>query len=285
MQLAWASDIHLDFVEQEVEEAFLDRLSNCGASALLLGGDIATAGRLESDLVGILEFVRMPIFFVLGNHDYYGGSIARVRKNMGGFDSPILGWLPKSGPVELEPGVSLVGHGGWGDATLGDFAASQVVLNDYLQIKELAKVFEPRSQVGAFGPGTGLEKELRKLGRNAARVLAPQLEMAAMDSRQIIVLTHVPPFREACWHEGAISSDDYLPAFSCGAVGEVIRSAAEAYPDRQFTVLCGHTHSGGKCQVLPNLVVHTQPAAYGLPDFDMLEVSSRSVRLVKAETN
>lgn len=285
MKLVWASDIHLDFTEGDVEEDFLDRVRDTGASALLLGGDIAPAERLWNDLIGILEMVEMPVYFVLGNHDYYGSSIAAVRRNARAYDGPLLNWLPKCGPLKLGPGVTLVGHGGWGDARLGDFAGSGVVLNDYLQIKELAAVFDRAAFSGTFGSGSPLETELRKLGRNAASTLAPQLEMAAMDSRQIIILTHVPPFREACWHEGRNSSDDYLPAFSCGAVGEVIRSAAEAYPDKNFTVLCGHTHGRGQCRVLPNLEVHTQGAAYGFPSFDQLAVSAKHVELIPGTTH
>lgn len=279
MKLAWASDIHLDFADNDVEVAFLEQIEHSGAAALLLGGDIAHSGRLAGDLMGILEIVGMPVYFVLGNHDYYGSSIGRVRNRMVEHCGPVMSWLPRCGPVTLAPDIGLVGHGGWGDARLGDFAGSGVVLNDYLKIEELSVAFHRRPLSGRFGPGTVLEAELRKQGRNAADVLAPQLEMAAIDHRQVIVLTHVPPFREACWHEGGISDDHHLPAFGCGAVGEVILAAATAYPDRSFTVLCGHTHSPGRCQVLPNLVVHTQGAVYGFPTFDLITAAAESVKL------
>ncbi|MEA3468158.1 MAG: hypothetical protein U9R57_08050 [Thermodesulfobacteriota bacterium] len=38
-----------------------------------------------------------------------------------------------------------------------------------------------------------------------------------------------------------------------------------AYPDRQMTVLCGHTHSSGQVTILPNLLVKTGGAEYGSP--------------------
>ncbi len=34
--------------------------------------------------------------------------------------------------------------------------------------------------------------------------------------------TYIPPFREAAWYEGRPSADDYLPFFSCKAVGDVL---------------------------------------------------------------
>jgi 3',5'-cyclic-AMP phosphodiesterase len=47
--------------------------------------------------------------------------------------------------------------------------------------------------------------------------------------RHVVVLTHIPPFREACWHEGAISNDNWLPHCTCKAAGDAI---AEAMTDR-----------------------------------------------------
>jgi Icc protein len=74
---------------------------------------------------------------VLGNHDYYGAGIAGVRERMRRLHSSALNWLPAAGCVEIAPGVALVGHGGWGDARLGSFASSPVILTDYLAIADL----------------------------------------------------------------------------------------------------------------------------------------------------
>jgi Icc protein len=81
----------------------------------------------------------------------------------------------------------------------------------------------------------------------------------------VIVLTHVPPFRDACWHEGRISEEDGLPHFACRAVGERLVAVARANPERTITVRCGHTHSGGVARILPNLVVYTGAAEYRKP--------------------
>jgi len=74
----------------------------------------------------------------------------------------------------------------------------------------------------------------------------------------VIVLTHVLPFKESCWHEGEITADDWLPHFSCKAVGDVLIEFMAGAPDKQLTVLCDHTQSSGSCQVLPNLKVRKQ---------------------------
>ena len=55
---------------------------------------------------------------------------------------------------------------------------------------------------------------------------ASKREQALERFEHVLVLTHVPPFREACWHEGRISGDDYLPYFACKATGDVLLDEA-----------------------------------------------------------
>ncbi len=49
-----------------------------------------------------------------------------------------------------------------------------------------------------------------------------------------------------------------------------------ARPDRNLTVLCGHTHSDSVEQILPNLTVRTRFASYGQPDFTVLNLNALS---------
>jgi Icc protein len=48
-------------------------------------------------------------------------------------------------------------------------------------------------------------------------------------------------------------------------VGDVLAEAMAAHPDRNMTVLCGHTHGAGEAEMLPNLRVLTGGAVYGMP--------------------
>jgi predicted MPP superfamily phosphohydrolase len=48
-------------------------------------------------------------------------------------------------------------------------------------------------------------------------------------------------------------------------VGEVLLEVADAHPDRELLVLCGHTHGGAGVQVRPNLRVVVGAAEYGQP--------------------
>jgi predicted phosphohydrolase len=255
-RLAWATDVHLNFLSADGAEAFRDALARQEADLVVITGDIAEAPTLDPLLSLLAAELRTPIHFVLGNHDYYRSNIARVRDVARelGKRSPFLTYLPAEGVVELTPEVALVGVDGWSDGRAGDFMKSPVMLNDYLLIADLVGLTKAarRERLGALGDAE-------------AAALREPLFAALAKYRRVLVATHVPPFREACWHDGRPSNDDWAPHFTCVAVGEVLREAAEKHPDKKIRVLCGHTHSAGSAEILPNLKVMTGAAEYGEP--------------------
>jgi hypothetical protein len=197
-----------------------------------------------------------PVWFVLGNHDYYRARIANVRFAMERWSAahPSVRWLPTAGVVSLTRKTALVGVDGWGDARLGAPERTRVVLADFHAIGDLAALDQE-----------ALRRKLRALGDEEARAAREVLRDALGSHEHVVFATHVPPVREACWHAGKISDDDWLPYFTCKAVGDVITDLATAHPHRRITVLCGHTHGGGVARPLPNVEVRTGAAEYGDP--------------------
>jgi predicted phosphohydrolase len=264
MKLAWLTDLHLNFLEDDRIASFCADLATTKADAFAITGDIAHARNLIVCLEQLAEVLPRPIYFVLGNHDFYHGSIPEIRSRVEAacIASRNLHWMPRSGVIPLTTQTCLVGHDGWADGCLGNYERSDVELNDFHLIREL----------------TGLNraerlKKIQDLGDEAAAHLCSVLPDALARFRHVIVLIHVPPFKESCWHEGRISDHDWLPFMTCKAVGDVLRRAMEGRPNRGMTVLCGHTHSEGTAQILPNLKVLTGGAEYGSPKVEgMLEV-------------
>jgi len=256
MRLAWLTDIHLDFVGDAGTDRLCDEIAGSGGEAVLLGGDIAKAGSLEAFLRRMAGRLRSPLYFVLGNHDFYGGSVEGVRRRVATLTREGLGasWLGALDVVSLTSKTALVGHDGWGDAHLGDHWRSGVILNDFLLIEDLRLLAK-----------ADLARVLGELGDASAAHLRGVLPKALDRHEHVLVLTHVPPFRDACWHQGQISDDDWLPYFTCKAVGDALLEVMSARSDRRMTVLCGHTHSPGECRPLPNLRVLTGAARYGQP--------------------
>jgi hypothetical protein len=104
----------------------------------VITGDISEAKTIEQDLAAIESRLSFPIYFVLGNHDFYNGSIAAVRKVVAGLcrRSRRLHYLSDEGVIPLNETTALVGHDGWADGRLGDYAGSTVELTDYTVIEE-----------------------------------------------------------------------------------------------------------------------------------------------------
>ncbi|MCB9793090.1 MAG: metallophosphoesterase [Alphaproteobacteria bacterium] len=266
MHLAWATDTHLNFVDADAARRLCAAARGC--EGLLLTGDIAEA----HDLVGWLRFLRAelgaPVWFVLGNHDFYQGSVAGVRGAVRALCAEVEGlhWMQEAGVLPLTPRAALVGVDGWGDGRLGDWDAQPAVtLNDFIRIAELREACMSDPPPGQWLDRARLREALMALGEEAARLLEPSLSEALARFEEVLVLTHVPPFAEASWHEGRRSDPPWLPHFSCGATGEVLLRAAEAWPRRRIRVLCGHTHSAGVVRMRENLEVRTGGAQYGAP--------------------
>ena len=79
MRLAWLTDIHLNFIDALAIQEFFESVAE-NADAVAVSGDIAESHIVVRYLRKIEEIVRTPIYFVLGNHDFYRGSIPQVRK-------------------------------------------------------------------------------------------------------------------------------------------------------------------------------------------------------------
>jgi Icc protein len=268
MKLAWLTDLHLNFCAEMVIDDLSARVRSSGAQAAVVTGDIAEADDVVQRLGRLRSDWQLPIYFVLGNHDYYGDAIERVRDRVAAVCDAADGltYLTRSGPISLTPDCTLIGHDGWADGRAGDFANSTVMLNDYRLIDDL------RTSNSAE-----LARRLAVLGDQAADHLQRQFE--EIDARgerpaHIVIATHVPPFVEACWHEGHNADDNWAPHFVCDAVGKMLLEIADERAQQQrpaqLTVLCGHCHSQGVHAPRPNLTVRTAGAEYRRPHIDRI---------------
>ena len=245
MRATWLTDIHLNFLRPLALKAFYDRVRAERPDAVLITGDIAEGDSVAKYLAEMAEAFGVPIYFVLGNHDFYRANIRVVRGDIPRAHKRAT-YMAAVPSVQLTDRVTMIGVDGWGDARCGDLA-STVQLSDWGLIDELKKHKTDRdARIAA----------LQRLGTAEGRLLAEKLAAVA-HAPELLVLTHVPPYPEACVYDGEQSSPAWLPWFTCIATGEALDAHARAHPAQRITVLCGHSHGIGSYQRLPNLEVRT----------------------------
>ena len=256
MRLAWITDPHFNFVREP--DKVWKELAKTECDAFLVTGDISEAGHLER-IFQIWASGYKPIYFVLGNHDFYGSSIRDVRDMVGrvtnGVRGDVVRYLTAKGVEKLTESTALIGDDGWYDGRNGTYYRSDVELADFYHIRDF-KDRNKRSRLHL----------MQKLADASADRIKGLIEKALEDKsiKNLIIATHVAPWAGAAWHMGAISDPAYLPFFSSHAMGALIEQAT-ADTDVQVTVLCGHSHSGGTLHVSPNVVCYTGAAEYRYP--------------------
>ena len=132
------TDIHLNFVEPDRLQEFIERIVDAAPDIVLIGGDTAESRDVVHYLSLLDDQLQRPIYFVLGNHDFYYSSIAHVRQDIRTLclERKNLVYLTDTSCIEVTPHIGLVGHDGWADARIGDYERSMVMMNDHRLIAE-----------------------------------------------------------------------------------------------------------------------------------------------------
>jgi predicted phosphohydrolase len=255
VRIAWLTDIHLDHLEDTAIDHLSVDVAQTAPDAVVVTGDISVAPRIGQDLERFIGAFDAPVYFVAGNHDYWGANVKTMRTFFTHLPEvvPRLRWLGATEPVLLDSERALVGVDGWADARLGDRERSPVRLADYAHIADLKGDFEA-------GVATA-----RSIADEDAQQLGELLERALRLRPHVYVATHVPPFAEAARYHGVITSPAFLPWVTSQAIGDALLEAADRHPRRRLTVLCGHMHHPAHVWPRPNLEVRCGAAAYGAP--------------------
>ena len=269
MRLAWATDIHLDMTDDTIGKVQALAHESRDADIVLITGDISVSNMVIQHLSLLEQTIGKQIYFVLGNHDYYGSSFESVRKSVNDFcnSSSYLRYMSSVPFIRLQPGISLVGHDGWYDAQNGNPHSNMLLMNDWLKISDFNAALR-----GAAG-GQVLNKNViievsRKQAQQASIHIANGIKAVVKDSNHIIVMTHVPPFKESfnsMEKYSGMSVNDVLPWYTCKLLGDTLMAAAKTYPHVKFTVLSGHAHSHYDDDLLNNLNVKVGHAVYKHP--------------------
>ena len=252
----WLTDIHIDKLTKYKRQE-LYRIIDPLSDRILITGDIAEGDSVCELLTEMHGALKIPIDFVLGNHDYYHQNIDTVRNDIISLcdNNKQLTWLGQGEIVEYGDRILLVGQDGWADARYGDFSLSPFLMTDSYAIHDLRKAKEE----GALA----LKIKMQELADADATKLKFTLSNAIRRNPQkIIIATHVPPFAECAWSRRGPSSDKFLPFFTSRVMGDLICDFGQEYPEISFVVLAGHTHVEKQIKIMPNIEVIIGGAAY-----------------------
>lgn len=265
-KIAWLTDLHLVFLrDKETLEFdpeyfdFLDFVADSGTDAILITGDIGEAPDLSRFLNGLADAWKRPIYFVLGNHDFYHSSIASVRQEIVKLcnGNPLLNYVSNMPPISLTADTGLVGHDGWPDGRSGNYVCSDFRTNDFVVIKEL--YFQGSNADDLRLP------VLQRLADEGAEHLKNNLQIAIGRFRKIFVITHFPPYTDSAMIRRKLVDELSAPLTVCTVLGDTILEAAREAPECEFIVLCGHTHESCIYDPLSNVRVITGSAEYFNP--------------------
>lgn len=263
MKIIWVSDIHLNFIRHTNRRDFYRCIRRESGNIIVVSGDIAESQDFAYLIKEMEEETNLPVYFVLGNHDFYRSSIKTVKK-----EAKKLNWLGGMSGVQLDLETKLLGVDGWGDCRNGDYENSRLTMSDWIYIDELRESYGAMSYI----PKTDcdeLKKTLQSLADKDASLLKRRVNQAIKEgNKRIIIVTHVPPFADACLYAGKKSTPSGLPFFSSKILGEKIKPIAQRHPEVDFLWLCGHTHSRCTYNVGSNFKVKVAQAEYCCPQVE-----------------
>ena len=241
------TDLHLDRTGKEETEDLLNRIRNTESNSVILTGDISDAGSIRRHLSQIASACApRPLYFVMGNHDYYGGGFREVEAGVHALceSTENLHLMDGTTVVSLAEGIGMVGHGGWPDARAGDGLETTVENPDRWCIGDFRDLDHGQTLL-----------RMRGLGGESAARLRGILPLALKRHRHVVVATHVPPFANAVFHKGKPAGVEYLPHFCNATVGYMMLGLLRAFPHRRVSVLAGHSHGACARMITRNLSV------------------------------
>jgi predicted phosphohydrolase len=231
------------------------------AEGVILTGDISLSPLLENHLIALEARLNVPVYFVLGNHDFWDGGFDETRTKVTRLAnaSRFLKYMGSLPYLSLTPSTIVVGHDGWYDARNG-IIDSSIMMNDWSHIAEFSRAVSPK--------GVDLDVIIETSRQQALFSATKMMNGIKNGIRQqrperVVVLTHVPPFAEL--HENVRAGAASLPWYTSKTTGDMLISAARAYPEVQFEVFCGHSHTRVDRQVAQNMFCHVGGAEYGNP--------------------
>jgi len=250
----WLTDTHLDKVFPWTLARFILHIIKEDPAGIFLTGDISNGLLTCWHLKLLARFIKCPIYFVLGNHDYFFHSLdgmhAKIRKLCAEHSNLI--WMTEAGIIKLNDEFALIGTDGWYSAENGNPEYLRFTF-DWFMTEDFRRMPSMNARIDKW----------RAMADWSALDIMGKLEGAiAQDYKNIIILTHQPPWIEATRDVGTILEKYWLPYNTNIRLGKVIERVMGAHKKKHATVLSGHCHTDNWIYVSRNIECKVQRAKY-----------------------
>lgn len=250
----WFTDNHLDKVTPWSLIRFLFHIRKENPDGIILTGDISNGILTPLHLRLLATFIKCPIYFVLGNHDYHFSSINNthdaIRKLCKKYSNLI--WVTDNGIIHINDEVAFIGSEGWYDAENGKPKYLQFTF-DWFLIEDFRKLKNMDQRIDAW----------KELATQSAIDLTSKLEKAIdQNYKTIYVLTHFPPWKEATRDVGTPMEKFWLPYNANLRLGKALENVMKVHKKRYITVLAGHIHTDCWIHVSRNIECKVSKAKY-----------------------
>lgn len=235
LKYLWYTDTHLNKISLLDKFKLISHIRKEKPKAIFLTGDISNGIMTCLDLKILATWVKCPIYFILGNHDYHFSSFEETHEKIRQLcmQYPNLIWLTESDIISLTDDVAIIGTEGWYDASSGKTSYLKIT-PDWLLIKDLKKLSSMDDRILAF----------KNLADKSCELIENKLETALNQGyKTIYILTHVPPWKEATRDIGTILENYWIPYNVNLRLGKTIEKVMQDRKKRNVTVLSGHTHN------------------------------------------
>jgi predicted phosphohydrolase len=254
MNYAWLTDPHFNFLEESKVIDFLLKLSKLNIDGLFITGDISTGPEIYRHLQLVEKLLQKPVYFILGNHDYYRSSFDKIDRLMEKIkkETSNLHYMTHSEPIKLAPGVGLIGQDGWYDSYWREPLTSLVFVWDWFFITDFRICFS--------------NKERLELSRERAFENALQAEISLKKALKsydtVYFLTHFPPWPDFDrWCQ--LFEKFWMPYNYSKIMASTLQDVMAQHPTKKLIVLAGHSHDRKVKQIAPNIILKTAEAGHG----------------------
>jgi predicted MPP superfamily phosphohydrolase len=236
----WLTDIHLNFLSDKKCVEFLSTIGQQKSDGVFITGDIANGKCLVQYLTLCSKYIQCPIYFTLGNHDFYKSTFKEVEELIKNLKQNNLYHLNTYEPISLSSNTALIGHDGWVDSGKYEpkiplvFAGDWYFINDFRQ----AKSNEARRLI------------TKERAHNAATIIAKNLKLALSDHSIVYLLTHWPPW---LMKYPGIVNKFWRPYYCSKIIADNICNVMSNFPDKKLIVLAGHTHIAVNAKITNNI--------------------------------